>query len=1222
MKIRRLFTSPDCSPYAEIEFVSRTSEIRNPDGSVVFHAENVEVPSTWSQVATDVLAQKYFRRAGVPQLDADGQPRRDADNQVILGAETSARQVFDRMAGCWRAWGERCGYFDSEEDAQAYEDEMRAMLAHQMGAPNSPQWFNTGLHHAYGLSGPSQGHFYADHESGEVHASTNAYERPQPHACFIQSVRDDLVGPGGIMDLWTREARLFKYGSGTGANFSAIRAAGEPLSGGGFSSGLMSFLKIGDRAAGAIKSGGTTRRAAKMVCLDLDHPDIEEFINWKVVEEQKVAALATGSHHLQIHLQALLDACHQPDLVEPTASPLTVAGNRKLARAVAAARADHICENSIRRALEFAAQGYKTIEVPIFDTEWTGEAYLTVSGQNSNNSIRVPNKFFAAVEADADWELTARTTGAPLRSVKATHLWDQIATAAWACADPGLQFETTINEWHTCPEDGPIRASNPCSEYMFLDDTACNLASLNLVRFYDPNTGEIDLDSYRHAIRLWTLTLEISVAMAQFPSAEIARRSWQYRTLGLGFANLGSLLMRMGFAYDSAAGRAIAASLASILTGEAYAMSAELAAASRPFDRFAANKHAMLRVIRNHRRAAYNAPAEEYEGLSIVPHGLSEKDCPAALLKAAREAWDRALDLGMAHGYRNAQVSVVAPTGTIGLVMDCDTTGIEPDFALVKFKKLAGGGYLKIVNQSVPIALRQLGYSATQIAAIQEYIVGTQSLENAPHINPEALRARGFDDAALQRIGEALPSAFDIEFAFTRWTLGDDFCREQLGIDSSQLDDPNFSLLRAVGFTDAQIREANDQILGRMTIEGAPHVRSSHYAVFDCANRCGRYGTRHISARGHILMMAAAQPFISGAISKTINMPTEAGIDDVKSAYLLSWRSMLKANALYRDGSKLSQPLQATALDLTTLPAGSDPETTAEAEAESRNENGATQPAPVALAGAGPVEEGARALLNVAISHKRRLPNRRTGYTQKAKIGGQTVFLRTGEYDDGTIGEIFVDMHKEGAAYRSLMNCFAIAVSMGLQHGVPLAEFVDKFAYVRFQPNGIVSGHDHIKMAASVVDFIFRELALSYLGRTDMVQVPPQDNHGTGAPANEGAESGAETDPTSATTTIGFGDDLESPTEAPTLTTSGSASRISATHASAPAANRRAPRASSAFALQRARSAAGRPEKARRATARLAGFEGDPCAECGHFTLVRNGSCLKCETCGSTTGCS
>ena len=933
MHIERRYTKEGQSPYAEIEFRLTASEIRNPDGSVVFRADDVEVPAFWSQVASDVLAQKYFRKAGVParlkKVEEESVPsflwRSVADAQALAAlpeneryvGETSSKQVFDRLAGTWTYWGWKGGYFDSDADAQTFFDELRAMLALQIAAPNSPQWFNTGLHWAYGIDGPSQGHYYVDFQSGKLTKSKTAYEHPQPHACFIQSVSDDLVNEGGIMDLWVREARLFKYGSGTGSNFSRLRGEGEKLSGGGRSSGLMSFLKIGDRAAGAIKSGGTTRRAAKMVIVDTDHPDIEQFIDWKVKEEQKVAALVTGSKINQRHLKAILKACVNcegsgDDCFDPEKNPV-------LRREIKAARRNAVPDNSIQRVIQFARQGYKDMDFPVYDTDWDSEAYLTVSGQNSNNSVRVTDEFLKAVESDGSWDLTHRTRGNKIaKTVKARDLWEKIGYAAWACADPGLQFHTTVNDWHTCPASGPIRASNPCSEYMFLDDTACNLASMNLLTFRDEKTGKFNVEDYEHATRLWTVVLEVSVLMAQFPSKEIAQLSYEFRTLGLGYANLGGLLMSSGISYDSNAGRAIAGALTAIMTGVCYATSAEMAQKLGPFPGYKKNREHMLRVIRNHRRAAHGERSA-YEKVATPPVPLdhnsiltgSQASFYSALSEHARRAWDLALKLGEKHGYRNAQTSVIAPTGTIGLVMDCDTTGIEPDFALVKFKKLAGGGYWKIINRAVPEALRVMGYSGDQISEIEVYALGHGSLGQAPGINHTTLRAKGFTDEAIATVEKALPTAFDIKFAFNRWTLGEDFCLNTLGVPAEELASPTFDLLAWLGFTKREIDAANIHVCGAMTVEGAPHLKAEHYPVFDCANPCGRTGKRYLSVESHIRMMAAAQPFISGAISKTINMPNEAGVEDCKSAYLLSWKLGLKANALYRDGSKLSQPLNA-----------------------------------------------------------------------------------------------------------------------------------------------------------------------------------------------------------------------------------------------------------------------------------------------------------------------
>jgi ribonucleoside-diphosphate reductase alpha chain len=1212
MRVERRFTVGLSDPYANLKFSTRTSEIRNPNGSVVFSNPNVQVPEGWSQVATDILAQKYFRKAGVPvalrKVDEKNVPaflqRSTLDTTAVADlpekerfrGENDGREVFHRMAGCWTYWGWREGMFTGEDDARAFYDELSFMLANQMVAPNSPQWFNTGLHWAYGIDGPPQGHHYTDSKTGKTNKSKSAYERPQPHACFIQAVDDDLVGEGGIMDLWTREARLFKYGSGTGTNFSNLRGEGERLSGGGQSSGLMSFLKIGDRAAGAIKSGGTTRRAAKMVCLDLDHPDIESFVDWKVIEEQKVAALVTGSIANEKHLNAILKACHTSGLTG--ADRFEPRKNEALRDAVLAARDARISDNYIFRTVQFAQQGYTSMTFPVFDTDWQGEAYVTVSGQNSNNSVRIPNTFMEAVQRDEAWNLIRRTDGKVARSVSATDLWDKISFAAWACADPGVQFDTTINEWHTCPAGGRINASNPCSEYMFLDDTACNLASINLTRFYDDASGTFDVDGYIHAIRLWTMVLEISVAMAQFPSYMIAKQSYEYRTTGLGFANLGALLMRMGIAYDSAEGRAVCACLSAILTGEGYAESARMAEAVGPFVKFKENRESMLRVIRNHRRAAYNEPSNAYEGLSIRPVGIDGRVAQASLLQAAQIAWDKALALGEQHGYRNAQHSVIAPTGTIGLVMDCDTTGVEPDFALVKFKKLAGGGYFKIINESVPPALRKLGYTEPQVEAIIRYATGHGSLIGAPGVNHESLKSRGFTDVLLDKLEAQMRSAFDIKFLFNVWTLGRDFCSQALGLSEADLNNPTLDLLARLGFTDDEVLAANTYATGAMTVEGAPFLKAEHYPVFDCANKCGKNGQRYISVEGHIKMMAACQPFISGAISKTINMPNEATVDEVKKAYLMSWQLGIKANALYRDGSKLSQPLSAALAD--DLFAGLE----------------ASKAKPVDLVTPPPtVVEIAEKVVYRYLAKRRRLPNRRGGYTQKAVVGGHKVFLRTGEYEDGTLGEIFVDMHKEGAAFRSLMNSFAIAISIGLQHGVPLEKFAEQFVFSRFEPNGMVDGHDRIKMATSVIDYIFRELAIQYLGRNDLAHVSEEDlRHDAMHEGEEGPSWDDEEQTRIGSSFVSRSIDVD---EAPATVAPVVAARANAAAT--------APRSAEMHAAP----VANQPDSAsdqRRlvAEARAKGYEGEPCQnpDCNSFTLVRNGTCMKCMTCGNTSGCS
>lgn len=1209
MKINRLFVTDAASPYETIEFEKRSSVIRNPDGSIVFEMIDIFVPKHWSQVATDILAQKYFRKAGVPKalkkIHEEGIPhwlqRSETDLETLKNvpeierytSETDARQVFNRLAGCWTYWGWKHGYFDNENDALNFYNEQCYMLAKQMAAPNSPQWFNTGLNWAYGISGPSQGHYYVDGSTGKLHVSDDAYTHPQPHACFIQSVTDDLVNEGGIMDLWVREARLFKYGSGTGSNFSNLRGANEPLSGGGKSSGLMSFLRIGDRSAGAIKSGGTTRRAAKMVTLDLDHPDIEEYINWKVIEEQKVASLVAGSKLMNIHLNNIIKACHEE---HPENDQFDKKINKHLAKAVSDARKCLIPENYIERVIQLARQGVKEIYIPTYDVDWNSDAYLTVSGQNSNNSVRAENEFMKSVENDGMWNLYWRTElqrakkedrdAVPCKTLRARELWNDIAFSAWASADPGMQYHTTINEWHTCPEGGEIKASNPCSEYMFLDDTACNLASLNLVKFYNDDTGKFDIEAYRHAVRLWTIVLEISVLMAQFPSKQIAKLSYEYRTLGLGYANLGALLMRQGIPYDSGEALAITGALTSILHMKSYAASAEMAKELGPFPQYEKNKYHMLRVIRNHRRAAYNEAPEEYEGLSITPMGINRKYCPDDLLKAAREDSDNAITMGEQYGYRNAQVTVIAPTGTIGLVMDCDTTGVEPDFALVKFKKLAGGGYFKIINESVPPALKHLGYTEHEIDDIIKYCKGHGTLINCPHINTQTLAEKGFTADVIAQIEKSLPSVFDINFAFNKWTVGADFCKDTLGFTDEQLDDFNFNMLKGLGFTKEQMDEANDYICGTMTIESAPHLKDGHYPVFDCANKCGRIGTRYIHPEAHIKIMAAAQPFISGAISKTINLPNDASIEDMKNAYMMSWKLCLKANALYRDGSKLSQPLNSV----------KDEDEYDHVE-EAVNDAGSRPNDIIRIA---------ERIIHRYIAKRRKLPFRRRGYTQKAKIGNHSVYLRTGEYENGQLGEIFIDMHREGAAFRSLMNCFAISISLGLQHGVPLEEFVDAFVYTRFEPNGIVIGNPNIKMTTSLIDYIFRELAVTYLGRNDLAHILQDDQLRT-SPIDSISKLDNEAD---------FDEEeiySERIIDEPAAKQPGG-------EKSQPA---RVPTLQSEQVVSDKKPVIGAlSEQERVREAKIKGYTGDICQSCGSSTMVRNGTCLKCTTCGDTSGCS
>ena len=1057
----RHFSSEDKHPFDQVVWERRQSLITNPDGSVVFKMDGAEIPASWSQLATDIVISKYFRKAGVPSADK-------SQGSDKAHGETSVRQVVRRVARTIRNAGEHFGgYFATKKDADVFEEELTWLLVNQYGAFNSPVWFNCGLYAEYGIEG-SGGNWAWVEGTDTVGETANAYERPQCSACFIQSVSDDLMS---IYDLIKFEARLFKYGSGTGSNFSAIRGKQEKLSGGGTSSGLMSFLEVFDRAAGATKSGGTTRRAAKMVCLDMDHPEIEDFIQWKVREERKAKALI--------------------------------------------------------------AQGY--------DSDFNGEAYRSVSGQNSNNSVRVSDDFMRAALSGGTWETRARTTGQVVDTLDAAALWTKLAEAAWGCADPGVQYDSTINRWHTCSNTGRINASNPCSEYMFLDDTACNLSSLNLTKFLDAS-GNFDVDAYRRAIDIFFVAQEILVDFSSYPTKNIAQNSHDYRPLGLGYANLGTLLMLQGIPYDSDKGRAIAAALTAILCGRAYATSARMASSKGAFPGYAKNREPMLRVMNLHRDAAY---------------AINRDECPENLWRASCEDWDAVVELGEEHGFRNAQATVLAPTGTIGLLMDCDTTGIEPDFALVKFKKLAGGGYFKIVNQSVPEALRRLGYTEAQIREIVAYVSGTNTLLGAPHVNRARLKEKGFTDDELKKVENAIPGVFDLSLAFGPWVVGKE-AYDRLGVTADKLSKPGFNLLKFLGFTAREIEEAGDVIVGRMTIEGAPYLRDEHLPVFDCANRCGKKGKRFLAPMAHVHMMAATQPFLSGAISKTVNLPNDATVDDVREIYEQGWKLGLKAVALYRDGCKASQPLSTSSK---------------EKEEEIKEEVAVVAAATAAKTQLAIRPEGVRA----------RLPKKRRGFTQEALVGGHKVFLRTGEYEDGSLGEIFIDMHKEGAAFRSLMNCFAMAVSVGLQYGVPLETYVEQFTFTRFEPHGPVSGHANIKFATSIVDYLFRVLGVEYLRRYDFAQVKPADDAAR----------------------------IEDPT----------ARKLDAPEADAPSAEQ-APQIE-VVSVTEVDGAAHSAKGHGALDAQLEDMMGDApvCDSCGHIT-VRNGACYKCLNCGNSMGCS
>jgi len=1214
MKVKRFFTDRDDGPYNDIVWERRKCDIRNPNGKAVFSEDTVIVPAFWGQIASDILAQKYFRKAGVPRdkiyewkkwIPSIRENPEDPGNVLPDdGAEHDARQVFHRLAYTWMDWGRQNNYFDSEEDQKAFYDEICYMLAYQFAAPNSPQWFNTGLYSVYGIDGPAQGHYYFDPEKNELVKSESAYKRPQPHACFILSIDDDLVNEGGIMDLMTREARLFKYGSGTGSNFSNIRGMNESLSGGGVSSGLLSFLKIGDRSASAIKSGGTTRRAAKMVTLDIDHPDVEKYIGWKAGEESKVACMVTGSQILKKHIDAVKKALAA--FRGPEDDKFNAEKNHELASVLRAALSDKIPPSFIYQQLRRLEQGDEDVDVLQYSTSWDDEAYNTVSGQSSNNSLRLTDDFIKAVQNDADWDLKGRTSGLPMNTIKARKLWSDIARTSWQCADPGLQYHTTINDWHTCPAGGEIRASNPCSEYMFLDDTACNLASINLAALYDKKTKVFNIEGYLHTIEIWTTILEISVVMAQFPAPRIAELSYQYRTLGLGFANLGTLLMIMGLAYDSDEGRAVAGALSALLTGEAYAQSARMAAEHGPFMHYNENAENMLRVIRNHRLAVNNAASSEYEGLHTAPKGIDPANCPAYLLDAAKNAWDRALELGKTYGYRNAQVTAIAPTGTIGLLMDCDTTGVEPDFALVKFKKLAGGGYFKIINQSVPPALEALGYSPQAIEGIAAYAMGSKTLNGAPVINHESLKEKGFTPEAIAIVEDSVKASLNLEGVFSPWILGKAFMESVLKVPEVTWSLAGFNLLKHLGYSQEEINDAELFACGTMGLEGAPGLKKEHYPVFDTATPSGKKGKRSIPWVAHIGMMAAVQPFISGAISKTINMPNSANYEDVKGAYMLAWKSALKAVALYRDGSKLSQPLS-------NFAPGTDPLADTILKIERGMNTAASMPD--------------RKKGNVR-GVRKPLPNRRLGYTQKAKIHGHSIFIRTGEYEDGTLGEIFIDMHKEGAAFRSLLNGFAITVSLGLQYGVPLEEYVDALTFSRFEPSGLVQGHDYVKMATSVIDYIFRDLGISYLKRTDLGQVKPEELTATGTKAELDAmeekpkpveKHSAGFRPHAAAASQGQAAGKQ-PLKVQGLNPPFKNQYVSDTPIGfLQSAMQIATEQAQIGILEQPQEES---EVIKIVQARIKGYEGDPCPSCGSFTLIRNGTCMKCDACGGTTGCS
>lgn len=986
IRVKRTFSTEGVHPFDEVTWERRSASIKGGGGEVIFEQTDVEVPSEWSQLATNVVVSKYFYGS------IDNGERED-----------SVKKLIHRVTRTIADWAKGDGLL-SDADAEVFYEELTWLCLHQYGAFNSPVWFNVGLFHEYGVAGGS-GNYHYQTATGQVARTERGYEYPQASACFIQSVDDNMES---IMDLAKAEAMLFKFGSGTGTDLSTLRSSRERLAGGGTPSGPLSFMRVYDQVAAVVKSGGKTRRAAKMQSLRCDHPDIKEFIECKTIEEKKAWALIE--------------------------------------------------------------EGY--------DGNYNGDAYGSVMFQNANLSVRLTDEFMQAALDDAEWQTYEVTTGNPSEKFAAKELLDLIAEGTRICGDPGVQYHSTVNRWHTCPGSGPINASNPCSEYMFLDDSACNLASLNLMKFrLEDDT--FDVERFSRAVRLFIIAQEVLVDHASYPTGLICRNSHRYRPLGLGYANLGSLLMSLGLPYASDAGRALAGSITAAMTGTAYEVSAELAGALGTFEGFQENAQSMLNVIQMHR--------------SMVD-AISTELCPKHLLTAATECWDRALEAGRRYGFRNAQVTVLAPTGTIGFMMDCDTTGVEPDIALVKYKLLAGGGVFKIVNRTVPQSLARVGYSPSEVAEIVEYI------------------------------------------------------------------------------------EQNDMI------EGAPSLREDDLPVFDCAFKPAN-GHRCIHHMDHIHMMAAVQPFLSGAISKTVNMPKESTLEEIRQVYQEGWRLGLKAVAIYRDGSKRSQPVN------TTKDAGVKVEKVA------------------ATVDMKALEEAMRR------PHRNRLPDTRESITHKFDVAGHEGYLTVGLFDDGAPGEVFITMAKEGSTVGGMMDAFATAISLCLQYGVPLDGLVKKFSHQRFEPSGMTTNRD-IPFAKSIVDYVFRWLGLRFLADFRQANLPQRPGGNTPAEAPGSSEAAPEVvteDATSDPSRAGAASDTE---------VDGPVGALSSAANTAPAAKvDRKPIAVgtrlTSGRLARAATGVGRVDQ------QFSHFQEDapPCDNCGSIT-VRNGNCYKCYNCGNSLGCS
>jgi ribonucleoside-diphosphate reductase alpha chain len=1062
MRVSRLITDRNSDPFAGISWKTVDVEICSADPAARVCLTDIEVPSAWSYSAAETFARYYIRRTGVPVALTKVKEKeipeflwRSVPDTAALQAlreeqrttqEVSAKQVFLRLAGAWTYWGVRCGYFDTQEDARAFHDETCALLARQVMAPNSPQWFNTGLFWAYGMAGPAQGHFFADIDSGKLKSSNNAYERPQLHACFLHGVKDELVNEGGIMHLFEREARVFKYGSGAGANLSSIRGAGEELSGGQAAQGLMRFLAIGDKAAGAISSGGLPRRAGKMVVVDIDHPDVTSFIRWKGEEQFKAAALITGARVMRQHLNGVMAAMAA---MEGDAR-LSPQQNPALKTAIARAKRAMIPASAIDRVISYAKQGYRELHIPVYTAEDGSDVFFTVSAHQTKQAVRVTHRFMQAAEDKEKFALRRRTDGGVAKHTQATDLFDDLAHAVWATGEPTIQFSDTIARAHTCPETDRIRASTPASEYLFLDDTACPLAAINLLACADAK-GFLDLPLFAHVVKLSTLMLDISISMAQYPSRAMARRTLDTRPIGLGIANFASLLMRMGYAYDSDEARATVAAICGLLTGEAAMVSAELAKELGEFAEFGKNRAAYLKLIHSKRELVLHGDAEDTAATTNL-EALPQPE----LADALKRVWEMAAIKAEAYGMRNAQLSCVPPTATIARVMDCETLGLLPVAALVRHQPQANGTLRKTASPNMAYGLASLGYSIKQVDEMVRYVCGQRTLKNAPAISHAALAAHGFGAAEIEAVEEALADALDIHAAFDPFVLGDKFCREVLKLPAGALHDANFSVLTHLGLSDEEIDEADRFACGTRSLEGAPHLRAEDAAVFIAG------GEHRVTAEAQIALSAAAQQFLTGGIAHTIMLPHSASMEDCQQLIRQGWRAGLKSLTLMREGAALYDDV---AISEDIKEGADDAIVFREARASM----------------SGSVSQVAAQLVQRFMQARRELPLRRNGFTQKASIGGHTVYLRTGEYEDGTLGEIFLDMPQEPESYRALVNQFARAISIAMQYGVPLPAFVEAFTQQQFAPCGAVEGSTVMEEAASMLDYVFRELGAAYL---------------------------------------------------------------------------------------------------------------------------------------------